>query len=328
MLGGTHFIGPHIVAAARAHGHTLTLFNRGKTNPALFPDLEQIHGDRNGDLAGLRGRTWDAVIDTSGQLPRQVAASATLLRDAAAHYVFISTISVYRDGFAAGADETTPLATLEGPDDDRFRPETYGAHKAMCERAAEEAMPGRVAIVRPHVIAGPGDDSDRFTYWAARVARGGEMLAPDAPDDPVQYIDARDLAAWLVRVIEERITGVYNAVGPSPPLTFGELLEACAKASGARPALRWMSADALEKAGVQPWSDLPLWLPPTGETAGVARLSNARAIARGLTTRPVVDTARDTLAWFRALPEERQQKMHAGLTPEREAQVLAARSTG
>ena len=325
ILGGTHFIGPHIVDAARAHGHTLTLFNRGKTNPGLFPDIEQIHGDRNGDLAGLRGRRWDAVIDTSGQLPRQVDRSATLLAGACERYVFVSTISVYKDGLPAGADETAPLATLDGPDDDRFSVETYGAHKAMCEAAAERAMPGRVAIVRPHVIAGPGDDSDRFTYWPVRVARGGTMLAPDAPEDPVQYVDVRDLATWLVRVVEERTTGIYNAVGPRDPLTFGQLLEACAVAAGVRPELRWMSAEALANAKVEPWSDLPLWLPPKGDMAGAARLSNRRAVARGFTTRPVVDTARDTLAWFRGLPPERQQKLHAGLTSEREAEVLAAR---
>jgi 2'-hydroxyisoflavone reductase len=321
ILGGTHFLGPPIVETARAHGHVLTLFNRGKTNSHLFPDVEQLHGDRAGDLAALRGRRWDAVIDTSGQIPRHVQRSATALREAG-QYVFVSSISAYQPLAKSGADESAPLVPFTDLDD--TRPENYGGHKALCERVAEEAMPGRVTVVRPTLIVGPGDDTDRFTYWPLRVARGGEMLAPGAPTDPTQIIDVRDLAEWLVLVVERGTTGVFNGLGPRERLGFGAMLDACAQAAGASPRITWADAQFLEQQGVSAWTDMPAWVPPAGEEGGLLQLSNARAVANGLRFRPLVDTARDTLAWFRMLPAERQAKLRAGLAPEREAAVLAA----
>jgi 2'-hydroxyisoflavone reductase len=321
ILGGTHFLGPPIVETARAHGHTLTLFNRGKTNPHLFPDVEQLHGDRAGDLAALQGRRWDAVIDTSGQIPRHVQRSATVLREAA-QYVFVSSISAYQPISRPGADESAPLVPFSDLDD--TRPENYGGHKALCERVAEEAMPGRVTIVRPTLIVGPGDDTDRFTYWPLRLARGGEVLAPGAPGDPTQIIDVRDLAEWIVLVVEKGHKGVFNALGPRERLGVEAMLGACAQAAGGSPTLTWVDAKFLEQQGVSAWTDMPAWVPPAGEEGGLLQLSNARAVASGLRFRPIVDTARDTLAWFHGLPEARQAKLRAGITPEREAAVLAA----
>src|SRR5260221_13589599 len=229
ILGGTAFVGRHLVEAALARGHTVTLFNRGRRNPDLFPELERLRGERPDDLAALRGREWDAAIDTSGYTPRAVAASAGLLAEAVAHYTFISTISVYADEMPAGTDENGPLSQM--PEDkagtEEVTGETYGPLKVLAEQAAEAAMPGRVLTPRPGLIVGPYDPTDRFTYWPARVARGGEVLAPDGPDVPVQFIDARDLAAWTLDSVEAGRTGVFNLTGPAQPLTFGDLLETC-----------------------------------------------------------------------------------------------------
>jgi 2'-hydroxyisoflavone reductase len=322
VLGGTGFLGPAIVEAARARGHVLTLFNRGKTNPGLFPDVETLHGDRDGKLDALRGRSWDAVLDTSGYVPRVVSMSARLLAPAVQRYLFVSTISVYADGIAPGSDESAPLATLPDPASEAVR-EHYGALKALCERSVEEILPGRALVVRPGLIVGPRDPTDRFTYWPVRVARGGEVLAPGDGKDPVQVVDVRDLAAFLVDLVERGETGRYNAVGPERTLTMGALLAACREAAPESDAnLTWVPATFLEKAGIAPWSDLPAWV-PAGPDAGFTQVSNARALARGLRFRPVVETARDTLAWWRTLPEDRRAKVRAGITAEREAEVLA-----
>ena len=323
ILGGTGFLGPHVVEAALARGHTMTLFNRGKTHAELFPELEKLRGDRDGDLGALAGRSWDAVIDTSGYFPRQTRATAELLGPNAAHYVFISSISVYADPVAARSDESAPLATIPDPtSEDMQGGKYYGALKALAEQAAERAMPGRVTNVRPGLIAGPGDPTDRFTYWPARLARGGEVLAPGDGSDPGQFIDARDLAAWLVHAIEGGHMGVYNAVGPATPMSMKELVGACASAAGAAAGTpTWVPTPFLEKQEVAPWVELPVW---TGGEPGFATIDARKAIARGLTFRPVVDTARDTLAWWQSLPEERRQKPKAGLAPEKEAAVLAA----
>ena len=324
ILGGTAFLGPELVEAAQREGWTVTLFNRGKTNPHLFPDVEKLRGDRRSDLKALEGRSWDAVIDTSGYFPRDVAASARLLSKSAGLYVFVSTISVYGDTSKPGIDERSPVAKTDQPDADKVTGANYGALKALCEKAAEREMPGKTLVLRPGLIIGPGDTSDRFTYWPVRVARGGEVLAPGTPDDPVQMIDVRDLAAWTIAVIGRGRTGVYNATGPKEPLTFGSMLAACREASGSSATFTWVDAKTLEELKVAPWSDMPCWVPPFGETAGSRRVNNGKAVGEGLTFRPIVETARDTLAWWKTLPEERRAKPKAGLTPEREAAALAA----
>jgi len=321
VLGGTSFLGPAIVEASRPRGHVLTLFNRGRTNPGLFPDVEQLHGDRDGGLDALRGRTWDAAVDTSGYVPRLVRASAELLAPVVRQYLFVSTVSVYADGIPPGSDETAPLATVPDPASEDVRAH-YGGLKALCERAAEASLPGRTTVVRPGLIVGPRDPTDRFTYWPARVATGGDVLAPGDGKDPVQIVDVRDLAAWMVDLVERGVPGTFNAVGPARTLTMGEMLDACGEAAGGDARLTWVPAAFLEKAGVAPWSDMPVWV-PAGPDAGFAQMSNARAVAAGLRFRPTVETAKDTLAWWRTLPEERRAKLKAGLSPEREREVLA-----
>jgi len=323
VLGGTAFLGPEVVAPALARGHQITLFNRGKTNPQLFPEVEKLHGDRDGDLSALAGRTWDAVVDTSGYVPRIVGKSAAALQSSG-QYVFISTISVYDAAHQTAIDEQSPVHKLDDPTVEKVGPETYGGLKALCEKAAEKEMPGRVTVIRPGLIAGPGDPSDRFTYWPVRAARGGEAAAPGSPSDPVQFIDVRDLGAWIVTMIERRRFGVWSAVGPRDPLTMGGLLDACRRAAGSDVRYTWVDAAFLEKSDVSPWSDMPVWLPPSSDDAAALRISNARAVRDGLTFRPAEDTARDTLAWFRAQREARTAQLKAGLSPEREATLLAA----
>ncbi len=324
ILGGTAFLGPALVELARARGHTLTLFNRGKTQPHLFPEVEKLVGDRDGNLRALEGRSWDAVIDTSGYVPRVVRASAELLAPRVAHYLFISTISVYRDIDRYGIDEASPVATMEDETSEDLS-QHYGALKALSEKAAEAAMPGRATIVRPGLIAGPGDPTDRFSYWPVRTARGGEVLAPGDGEDPVQFIDVRDLAAFILQLVERQEVGVYNATGPASTLSMRGLLEACAAATpGAGATFTWASADFLEEHKVRPWSDMPVWIPRSGEAGGLGRVSNARALSAGLTFRPPVETVRATRDWFQTLPPERQAKLRSGLTPEREREVLAA----
>jgi 2'-hydroxyisoflavone reductase len=324
ILGGTSFLGPQIVDAAKGAGYTITLFNRGKTNPQLFPDLEKLHGDRDGNLKALEGRKWDAVVDTSGYVPRHVRDSATLLKDSVKRYVFISTISVFSDTSKVGMDESSPVGKLPDESVEKVTGETYGPLKALCEQAAEKVMPGRVISIRPGLIVGPGDPSDRFTYWPVRVSRGGEVLAPGSPSDPVQVIDVRDLAEWTVRMIDAGGSGLYNATGPKDPLPMGELLAACKKGSGSNASFTWIDAAFLEEKKVEPWSDMPAWVPPIGDAAGFSRINCSRAIGKGLTFRPILATVEGTLQWWKTLPAERQSKLKAGISPEREAEVLAA----
>jgi 2'-hydroxyisoflavone reductase len=320
ILGGTGFLGPHLVENARARGHAITLFNRGKTHPELFPDVEKLRGDRDGKLDALKGRKWDAVIDTSGYVPRIVKLSAELLAPAVRQYVFISSISVYPDDVKPGADESTPVQELTEPGSEEVR-KHYGALKALCERAAEAVMPGRTTNVRPGLIVGPGDPTDRYTYWPVRIDRGGEALAPGTPEDPVQYVDARDLAAWIVQTIERGTVGVYNATGPERRLGIGTMLASCRKASPAPAGLRWVPEKFLEEHKVSAWSDMPVW---TGASGGFSSIDCTKAIRAGLRFRPADDTAKDTLAWWKTLPEDRRKKLRAGLSAEREQEVLAA----
>ncbi len=321
LLGGTGFLGPALVETARARGHVVTLFNRGKTRPELFPDVEKLRGDRDGKLDALRGRRWDAVIDTSGYVPRIVRMSAELLAPAVERYLFVSSISVYPEDVKAGADEAAPVQALADPASEDVKAH-YGALKAASERAAEAAMPGRVAAVRPGLIVGPGDPTDRFTYWPVRLDRGGEVLAPGDGSDPVQLVDVRDLAAWMVLLAERGDTGTFNAVGPPERLAMRAMLEGVRRAIGSRAALVWIPRSFLRDRGVSPWSDLPAWVPAS--EGGFASLSNARALAKGLRLRPVPDSARDGLAWWKAQSANAAGKLRAGLSPEREREVLAA----
>lgn len=345
VLGGTGFLGPHFVDAARARGHALTLFNRGKSNPARFAgaefdDVEQLRGDRKADLSALGGsRRWDAVLDTSAYLPADVTRSAKLLAPRVGRYLVVSSISVYSENDTPGADESAALATIADPTTTEINGETYGALKALCERAAEAELPGRAIVVRPGLIVGPGDTTDRFTYWPARADRGGEILAPGSAADPLQVIDVRDLAAFLLKLFEDGGTGTYNADAPPGTLAMGDLVDGsraaarttfncvrapCPQPPGNDSTVTWVPADFLEAQKVSAWQDMPAWIPATGEYAGWGRRSTARAQAAGLSSRPLQRTIADTLAWWRSLPDERRAKPKAGLSPEREAEVLAA----
>ena len=327
ILGGTGFIGPHQIRYAVARGHKVSMFNRGKTNPGLFPkDVEHLEGDRNGKLDALKGRKWDAVIDNPATLPRWVRDAAQLLKDSAGQYMFISTLSVYKDNSKPDMDENDPLATLEDPTVEKITGETYGGLKALAEGEARKAFGDRTTIVRPGLIVGPGDNTDRFTYWPVRIARGGEVLAPGNPDDPIQIIDGRDLGEWTIRLVEQKTFGVFNATGPAGSFTTAQMLHGIrAVVPGSVPvSFTWVPADFLEGQKVAPWSDMPVWIPPAGEYAGFGRRSNKKAIAAGLTFRPFADTAKATLDFHESRPAERKAKLRAGVTPEREAEVLAA----
>ncbi len=291
LLGGTVFLGRHIVSAALARGHELVLFNRGRHNPDLFPGLEKLRGDRNSDLALLRGRTFDAVIDPSGYTPEHLRAVIDALGQDIPHYTFISSVSVYRR-FPPGQTIGEEAEVAEGD-------AGYGALKARSEEALLAALPGRAACVRAGLIVGPFDPTNRFSYWPRRVAAGGHVLAPGRPERPVQFIDARDLAQWCVQLAETRRAGVFNAVGPDP-LTMSELLVACRKESGSDATFVWLGDEVLLAAKVSPWTELPLWIPEADENFGGMLLAdNARARAAGLTFRPIADTIRATLDWDR-----------------------------
>jgi 2'-hydroxyisoflavone reductase len=347
VLGGTGFLGPHFVAAARARGHALTLFNRGKSNPGRFEgeefaDIEQLRGDRKRDLSALGdARRWDAVLDTSAYIPGDVTRSARLLAKRVERYLVVSSISVYAKADTPGQDEDAPLATLADPAVTEVTGETYGALKALCERAAEAELPGRTMVVRPGLIVGPGDTTDRFTYWPARADRGGEILAPGSADDPTQFIDVRDLADFLLLALEQRHVGIVNADAPAGSITMGRLLSTCQAVSrrmntiqcvrapcpqppGHDSTLTWVAADFLEAQGVSPWQDMPAWIPAEGDYAGFGRISTVRAQALGLRTRPLDETVAATLEYWRSLPRERVAQPKAGLSPQREAEVLRA----
>jgi 2'-hydroxyisoflavone reductase len=323
ILGGTAFLGPQIVEAAQERGHVLTLFNRGKTNPGLFPDVEKLHGDRDGDLKSLLGRKWDAVVDTSGFVPRLVTMSASLLAPNVKQYVFISTISVFGEGLKPGTTEDGTLATMPDESNEEVA-KYYGALKALCEKAADKAMSGRTWIVRPGLIVGPGDKTDRYTYWPVRIAKGGEVLAPGDGADPVQYVDVRDLAEWIVLGVERNLTGTYNATGPAAKLTMKPMLDGIKKGTGGDAKFTWVSTEFLETKKVAPWSDLPVWVPSRNGEEGFTQISCAKAIAAGLTFRPVAATAKDTLAWYKTLPEDRRGKLGAGISADKEKELLAA----
>lgn len=324
ILGGTSFLGPHLTQRALRGGWQVTHFNRGRRAPEGVAGVETLIGDRDAQLDALRGRRWDAVIDTSGYIPRHVKLSAELLAPAVDRYVFISSISVYA-GFSKPNDESSAVGKLASDSIEEVSGETYGPLKALCEQAAQAALPGRTIVVRPGLIVGPLDPTDRFTYWPARADRGGEILAPGAPADPIQVIDVRDLADWTIGLLEGgRREGVFNAVSPPRRFTIGGLLDDCVAVAGREAKLTWVDAGFLATQKVSPWSDMPVWIPPGGEDGAVSLTPVDRAVAAGLTFRPLRDTVHDTLEWFRGWPDERRQKLRAGIPAEREQEVLAA----
>ena len=327
ILGGTGFIGPHFVAALRGAGHKLTLFNRGKRNPGLFKDIETLTGDRNGQIDALRDRSWDVVIDDSGYVPRQVKLTADLLKDRVQHYIFVSSISAYADLTTPGIDEDYKLATLADPTVEKIDDTTYGGLKALCEQTVEQTYGKRCAVIRPTYIVGPGDTSDRFTYWPVRVARGGEMLAPGSASDPIQIIDARDLADFMRLCVEQRIAGRYNLCSPPGAVTMGDVLETTKRLTKSDARFVWAGTQFLMDEKLLDSGEIPIWSPLTGEFAGASLVSSARAVSRGLRFRPLETTIRETLAWQNARPAEQQQKMRAGLTAQREAELLKKLAT-
>jgi 2'-hydroxyisoflavone reductase len=325
IIGGTRFVGRHLVEAALRRNHEVTLFNRGKSNPGLFPQLETILGDREKDIRKLNGHFWEAVIDTSGYLPRLVRLSAEVIRDNVPQYVFISSISVYADFKKAGITESYPVGTIQNETAEEVTGETYGPLKALCEQAVHDVY-GRegTLIVRPGLIVGPHDPTDRFTYWPVRVARGGEVLAPEKPEVPIQIIDARDLADFIIQLIEGHAFGIYNATGPDYELTMGRLLETSKQVSGSDAQFKWASVDFLKQNNVQSWSDMPVWIPADEEGLGAARVDVSKAVQAGLRFRPLEATVRDTLEWARTRPADHEWR--AGLKPEREQELLALRN--
>jgi nucleoside-diphosphate-sugar epimerase len=320
VLGGTLFVGRHVVEAALARGHEVTVFNRGQTRPGLFSDVEELRGDRDGDLAALRGRQWDAVVDPSARIPRWVRTAGEILVDAVAHYTFISSGSVYSPARPTGYDESAPVHTLRDETVEEITdPETYGGLKVLCERAAEELMPGRVLSIRAGLIVGPCDPTGRFTYWVHRAARGGDVVAPEPRSQPVQFVHARDLADWILDMAERREGGVFNATGPVEPLTMERFLEECAAATVSDARFVWVDEAFLADRGVEAWSDLPLWLAPSQnpDDANFLTMDVSKAIAAGLRFRPLHETVRETLSGAQPTPD-------AGLSPSREEEILEA----
>jgi 2'-hydroxyisoflavone reductase len=332
ILGGTGFTGPFQVQYALNRGHKVTVFNRGKTHPGeLAKEAEQLIGDRNGQLDALKGRKWDVCIDIPTTLPVWVRDAAQILKGNVDRYVFISTISVFSDVSKPNMDENGPLAEYKGADALAETQATLGANmglygplKALSEKEAEKWFPGKALIIRPGLIVGPGDPSDRFTYWPVRIEKGGEVLAPGTPNDPVQFIDARDLAEWVIRMVEQGTVGTFNATGPNYKLTMGKMFDEIKGAAKSNATFTWADADFLRAQKVRAWSDMPTWVPPRGDSIGFSQINVQKAISKGLTFRSIGDTTKATLEWFHKQPPERQAKLKAGLTAERETAVLAA----
>jgi 2'-hydroxyisoflavone reductase len=322
ILGGTIFLGRHVAGEALARGHEVTLFHRGRHGSDLFAgEAEHVHGDRGGDLSALHGRRFDAAVDTSGYEPADVARSSALLAKAGVeHLSFVSTCNVYPAWPKEPVSEDSAVWT-EGDD--------YGPNKAACERAAEAALPGRVAALRAGLLCGPHDNVFRLPWWVRRIARGGDVLAPGDPGRTVQLIDARDLAAWFVDLAERRVAGVFNATAPVGQATMREVLEAAVAATGSDARLHWVPDDALAAAGLEPWTEVPLWI-PEADGPGTWRVDASRAQAAGLRCRPVAETVADVWTWLQAGGPEAEGpdwlSPHAatGMSPEREREVLAA----
>ena len=332
ILGGTGFIGPHQVRYAMARGHKVTVFNRGQREADLPDGVEHLNGDRDkGALTALKGREWDVCIDNPTSTPFWVRDAGKVLKGKVKHYLFVSTISVYADNSVAQADEDSALAKYTGRnvmketrDTLRKNMALYGPLKAASEAEAHKQFPGITTIVRPGLIVGPGDPTDRFTYWPVRLAKGGDVAAPGDGSDPVQVIDARDLAEWIIRLAEARTFGTFNATGPNYTVSMAALLHGIRATNTAGANLRWIPTAFLEEQKVAPWGDMPVWIPAQGDSAGFGQRNISRAVTAGLTFRPLATTASDTLDWFKTLPADRQAKLGAGLTAEREKALLDA----
>jgi len=331
ILGGTGFTGPFQVKYALSRGHKVTVFNRGKTHPGELPkEVEQLIGDRNGQLDALKGRTWDVVIDNPATLPIWVRDAAQILKGNAERYVFISSTSVYADTSKQNIGETAPLAKYTGADAMKETNATmragnyalFGPLKAQSEAEAEKWFPGKTLVIRPGYIVGPGDESDRFTYWPVRVERGGEVMAPGSPSDPMQFIDARDLAEWTIRMVEQGSVGAYNATGPKSRLSMERMLNEMKKTTNSNARFTWINDEFLKEQKII--DDFPIWTSTKGAEIGYLTTNVNKALKHGLTFRPLPDTIRATLEWFKKQTPERQSKIRAGIKPEKEAEVLAA----
>ncbi|MGI9206190.1 MAG: SDR family oxidoreductase [Woeseiaceae bacterium] len=319
VLGGTGFIGPHFVSHAMARGHEVTLFNRGRTNTHLFPDAEKLVGDRNSDLTALEGRQWDAVLDNSGYTPLQVRQSVDLLRNACDQYLFTSTRAVYTDFTAQVMDEDAPVGPKDLPESEWSG---YGPNKVLAERIVQDGFGARTLIARPPVIVGPGDRTDRFTYWVDRLDDGGDVLVQGDPTDPIQFVDVRDLAEFYVHLLENSTTGIYNTEGPASALDTAGLVHGVRAVTASPSTLHWVPWDFLIAQGETPQDSLAFWQPPRGRYLNYGRMVNRRAVQKGMRFRPLAVTAKDTLDWHRTRPGDAQQTLRAGLTRDRERYLL------
>ncbi|HSF83014.1 MAG TPA: SDR family oxidoreductase [Anaerolineales bacterium] len=321
ILGGTVFLGRALVEAALQKGHQLTLFNRGKSNPDIFPEVEKLVGERDSKMVALQNRRWDAVIDTCGYIPRVVRRSAELLANSAEQYIFISSLSVYADASQQGITESAAVGKLADETTEQVNGDTYGPLKALCEQAVEQVMPGKALIVRPGLIVGPHDPTDRFTYWPWRVAQGGDVLAPGWPERAVQFIDVRDLAEWIILAVEIGLMGIFNTDSSPGAVTMGALLDTCRRVSGSQVKIKWVNEDFLLKNEVQEWIEMPLWIPESStEYAGFFAFDASKAISQGLKFRPTQETVKATLAWANTRPADHAWR--AGLSRQREEELL------
>ncbi|MCK4941049.1 SDR family oxidoreductase [candidate division WOR-3 bacterium] len=314
-MGGTRFLGRTLVETALERGYELTLFNRGQTNPELFPEVEKLRGDRDGDLALLRERKWDVVVDTCGYVPRIIRKSAELLRESVEQYIFISTISVYADFSEPGIDENSPLAKMKDESIEEVTGETYGPLKVLCENVVEKTYPKRSTILRCGLIVGPYDPTDRFTYWPVRIQRGGEVLVPSPPRMPVQFIDATDLAHFILRLAKNRIKGIFNTTGPAQKLTMQDFLDTCNSVTGSKASLTWASEEFITSNDV---GHVPMWTPK--DWRGIFEANCTKAIGAGLKFKPLRETISGTITWHTTRPSDYELK--AGLKSEEEKEVL------
>jgi len=321
IIGGTRFVGRALVETALARGHQITLFNRGQSNPDLYPDIETLHGDRDGDLDLLAGKIWDAVIDTCGYIPRVVRQSAQLLKHAVDQYVFISTLSVYADSSQPGLEESAPLAVMQDESIEEINGETYGPLKALCEAQVQNAYGDRALIFRPGLIVGPNDYTDRFPYWPWRAAQGGNILSPGRPQRPIQFIDARDMAEWVLTMVETQISGIFNVISPPGKWTMKQLLDTCVDVSGSQAHLVWVPDDFLLEHKVGAWMDMPFWIPESDpELAGFFAFDATKAQRAGLTYRNLEQTVRDTFDWVQSRPADHPRR--AGIDRDTEQELL------
>ncbi|MDF1837046.1 MAG: NAD-dependent epimerase/dehydratase family protein [Planctomycetota bacterium] len=321
LIGGTVFVGRHLAAELVQQGHDLTLFNRGKTRTGLFPGVREVHGDRDGGLDVLADEEFDWVVDTCGYVPRVVGASAQFFKDRAKNYLFVSTVSVYPTTDQAGIDESGEVAVIEDPGTEVVDGRTYGALKALCEEQVLDAFGDRALIPRPGIVMGPEDPTDRFTSWVSRIAGDGDFLAPEVRNQPVELIDARDLAAWMALQIRDGNCGIYNTAGAMGALTMESMIRGCSAGTKSSAAPRWVDAEALQSAEISGPGELPFWLPDPSAW-GLFQVTSAKAVACGLRYRPLEETAADTLAWIQERPEGSAMKV--GISPEKEAEILAS----